>query len=255
MPVLSVMAIEKRLTALKDTRTHWKASNITVGGYVRFVNERQTGIVKGENEIFILPTRSRPNNLLRLIDAWNKTGASTPVDLCVDLDDPLLGQYENMVVPWNWRIVVGQRGPLSDIYNNAYRRHPNSNWFGFISDDVVPVTSGWDSILIDAAGSHGMAVPSGGETTGGCPHFVLGGYLVRSTGWLSLPGLDRIYIDTVWGDIAKSMGVYREVQSVKLEHRHFSNGKALMDSTYRKHNKAQDKIIYDNWRKQNAYLP
>lgn len=99
-----------------------------------------------------------------------------------------------------------------------------------------------------------MSVPAGGETTGGCPHFVLGGDLVRSIGWLSLPGLDRIYIDTCWEKIAKRRGVYREVHNVKLEHHHFSNGKALMDSTYRKHHKPQDKVIYDNWRKQHAYI-
>lgn len=159
-----------------------------------------------------------------------------------------------MPLPPVWRIVIGHRGPLSAIYNAAYERHPHEPWYGFIADDVVPITNCWDAKLIEAAGSDGMAVPSGGETTGGCPHFVLGGDLVRSMGWLSLPGLDRIYIDTVWGDVAKRRGVYREVQNVKLEHRHFSNGKALMDATYRKHNKPQDKLIYDNWR-QHGYLP
>ena len=205
--------------------------------------------------MWILPSRSRPHNLLRLIDAWKKTGASTPVLLCIDFDDPCLKQYETIEIPPEWSVAVGLRGPLSNIYNNSYKRHQNDPWFGFIADDVVPITNGWDVKLIETAGSDGMAVPAGGETTGGCPHFVLGGDLVRSVGWLSLPGLDRIYIDTVWGKIARSRGVYREVQNVKLEHRHFSNGKALMDSTYRKHNKEKDKIIYDNWRKQNAYLP
>lgn len=205
--------------------------------------------------MWILPTRSRPNNLLRLIDAWDKTGASTPVEVCVDADDLLLPQVEEMDLPDGWHIVVGRRGPLSDIYNDAYERNKGSPWFGFIADDVVPITNNWDSILIDAAGSNGMSVPAGGETTGGCPHFVLGGGLVHSVGWLSLPGLDRLYIDTAWGTIAKSRGVYREIHNVKLEHRHFSNGKAFLDETYRKHHKAQDKLIYDNWRQQHDYLP
>ena len=204
--------------------------------------------------MWILPTRSRPHNLSRLIDAYSLTGASTPVELCIDFDDPLREQYETMEIPPGWMIEVGHRGPLSAIYNNAFERHRDAAWFGFIADDVVPTTNAWDVRLIEAAGSDGMAVPAGGETTGGCPHFVLGGELVRSVGWLSLPGLDRIYIDTVWGDIAKSRGVYREVQDVKLEHHHFSNGKALLDKTYLKSRKAQDKIIYENWRKQNAHL-
>ena len=205
--------------------------------------------------MWILPSRSRPHNLRRLIDAWVKTGATTQVELCIDYDDPFREQYETTTIPPAWHIVVGHRSPLSAIYNNSYERCRTAPWYGFISDDVVPIDDDWDIKLIEAAGSDGMAVPTGGETTGGCPHFVLGGDLVRSVGWLSLPGLDRIYIDTVWGDIAKRRGVYREIPNVKLEHHHFSNGKAFMDSTYRKHHKTQDKVIYDNWRKQNAYLP
>jgi len=159
-----------------------------------------------------------------------------------------------MELPHGWRIVVGHRGPLSDIYNAAYERNPDEPWHGFIADDVVPITHGWDTRLIEVAGSDGMAVPAGGETTGGCPHFVIGGDLVRSMGWLSLPGLDRIYIDTVWRDVATDLGVLRRVPEVVLEHRHFSNKKARIDATYLKHRKAQDKIIYDNWR-QNGNFP
>ena len=205
--------------------------------------------------MWILPSRSRPHNLLRLIDAWARTGASTPVELCIDSDDPFREQYEDMALPSTWRTVVGQRAGLAHIYNQAYRRHPDARFYGFIADDVVPETPGWDSILIEAASSDGMAVPAGGESTGGCPHFVLGGDLVRSMGWLSLPGLDRIYIDTCWGDVAKARGVFRQAPEVTLEHRHFSNGKAMIDKTYIKSRKQQDKFIYDQWRKENAYLP
>ena len=198
--------------------------------------------------MWILPSRSRPHNISRLVSAWILTDSSTPVELCIDFDDPLREQYETMVIPYGWHIVIGHRGPLSDIYNNAYGRHRNAPWFGFIADDVVPITSGWDSILIDAAGRDGMAVPAGGHDSGGAPHFVLGGDLVRSVGWLSLPGLDRLYIDTVWQEIATARGVLRRVPDVVLEHRHFSNKKARIDATYLKHRKTQDKLIYDNWR-------
>lgn len=204
--------------------------------------------------MWILPSRSRPHNLLRLMDAWRLTGASTPLEVCIDTDDPCREQYEKMELPEGWVVVIGHRGPLSDIYNDAYQRNPDRPWYGFIADDVVPITNGWDVKLIEAAGSDGMAVPAGGETTGGCPHFVIGGDLVRSIGWLSLPGLDRIYIDTAWGDVAKDRGVYREIQDVTLEHHHFSNGKALIDKTYIKSRKLQDKLIYNNWR-QHAHLP
>lgn len=164
--------------------------------------------------------------------------------LRLDEDDPVLGGYD---IPDTWTVVTGKRLPLSEYYNEIPL---NLEWYGFISDDIVPKTLYWDTRLIEVAGSDGMAVPSGGN---GTPHFVLGGDLVRETGWLCLPGLDRIYIDTVWGNIAKKRNVLRYVPEVVLEHHHFSNGKALFDKTYKKFNKANDRLIYETWRKEYDY--
>ena len=199
-------------------------------------------------ELWILPSRSRPQNLGRLIAACRATGMSTPALVRLDEDDFTLSQYKSLIMPDNWKITVGPRLPLSGVYNEAYRTMPETEHFGFIADDVVPETHGWDRALIDSAGRDGMAVPAGGDTTGGTPHFVLGGDLVRSIGWLALPGLDRLWIDTVWHDIAQQRGVLRYLPEVVLSHLHFSNGKALFDRTYKKHNKAQDKALYETWK-------
>ncbi len=192
--------------------------------------------------MWICPSRGRPGNIARLIAAYNETGATTPVWLRLDDDDP-----NPEYIHENWTVEIGQRLPLSDTYAEAFRRYPDSPFYGFIADDVVPKTRCWDTELISLAGPYGMAVPAGGH--GGTPHFVLGGELVRYIGHMALPGLDRLYIDTVWHDIANKLGVLRYAPEVILEHRHFSNGKALFDSTYRKKKKAEDKIIYKNWSK------
>jgi len=203
--------------------------------------------------MWILPSRERPHNLQRLVEACGQSGASTLVEVCLDDDDPTL-ELSTAGLPDRWHVVVGMRGPLSALYNDALQRHPREDWYGVIADDVVPLTDAWDTRLIEVAGSDGMAVPAGGHDPNGAPHFVLGGDLVRSMGWLCLPGLDRLYIDTVWQNIAETRGVLRRVPEVVLEHRHFSNGKALPDQTYRKHHKARDKFIYDNWRHEYGYV-
>jgi hypothetical protein len=206
--------------------------------------------------LIVIPSRSRPHNFQRLIAACLSTGTSTTTWVRLDEDDASLSQYAALSMPKNWEVIIGQRVPLSEVYNEAYRKIPETSHWIFIADDVVPVTYKWDQKLIEAAGPDGMAVPTGGETTGGYPHFALGGELVRSIGWLALPGLDRIYIDTCWRDIADQRGVLRYVPEVTLEHRHFSNGKALFDRTYKKEKKAHDKIIYENWKRStHAYLP
>ena len=113
-------------------------------------------------ELWILPSRSRPQNLGRLIAACRATGMSTPALVRLDEDDFTLSQYKSLIMPDNWKITVGPRLPLSGVYNEAYRTMPETEHFGFIADDVVPETHGWDRALIDSAGRDGMAVPAGG---------------------------------------------------------------------------------------------
>ncbi len=199
--------------------------------------------------MFVLPSRGRPHQLRRLILAWWDTKASLPVWLRLDEDDPSLPDYLALPFPPPWKREVGPRVPLSAIYNKAYERAPETPWWGLIADDVVPETPEWDLKLVEAAGSGGMAVPAGGHDPEGAPHFVLGGDLVREIGWLALPGLDRIYIDTVWMLIAKDRGVFRRVPDVMLRHHHFSTG-APWDDTYRKHHKPEDRAAYETFRQE-----
>ncbi len=192
--------------------------------------------------MWIIPSRSRPQNIRRLI------GIATPVYLRLDDDDPMLQGYKDLDLSWNWIFTVAKRASFSSIYNEFFIAWPNLDWYGFLADDVVPETSDWDRLLIEATGKDGLAFGDDGINGGTfATHFVVGGDLVRSVGWLALHGLDRIYIDTVWNDIAADRGVRRYLPDVKLRHHHFSNGLALMDQTYRKPTKDNDRILYEAW--------
>ena len=172
---------------------------------------------------------------------------STSAAVLVDDDDPCLESYLRLSMMPNWNIEIGRHGGLSEIYNQAFARHRDAEWYGVLCDDAVPETDYFDLKLIEAAGPNGMAIPSGSDTTGPAPHFVLGGDLVREMGWVALPGLDRLYIDTVWLRIAQAKGVCRFLSDVVISHHHFSNGKAMMDKTYRKPNKIRDRELYTEW--------
>ena len=194
--------------------------------------------------MWIIPSRGRPHNIRRLVAACIETGMSTPALLRLDDDDPYLDDYLRIEI--NWEVVVSKRIPLSEVYNEVYNR--NLDWYGFLADDILPETKRWDRLLVEAAGKDSLAFGEdgiNGDTR--AVHFVLGGGLVRSIGWLALLGLDRIYIDTVWNDIARRRGVLRFLPEVKLTHLHFSNRRALRDKIYKKYNKARDKSIYEAW--------
>ena len=203
--------------------------------------------------MWILPSRGRPNNARRLIDAMRNTGCVSPVWMRLDDDDPTLDQYMNIPRPSQWVIVVGERKPLSDIYAEHYEAHPDSRWYGFIADDVVPETPFWERTLTRAAllpsRKQGLAFGDDGINGGNhATHFILNGKMVREVGWLCLPGLERIYIDTVWNDIARERKAFWYLPDVVLRHHHFSNGMALMDATYRKPGKKHDLALYEKWR-------
>lgn len=202
--------------------------------------------------MFLIPSRERPHRLAQLINACLKTKMSAPAIVMIDDDDPCLSSYLDMAMPSNWTIEIGSGGFLSEIYNRSFNRHPNEKWYGILCDDAVPETEHFDLKLIYAAGENGMAVPAGGDSTGGSPHFVLGGDLVRKMGWVALPGLSRLYIDTIWYQIALSTGVHCFRPDIIISHHHFSNRKALMDKTYRKPDRESDRIIYGNWCKMNG---
>jgi hypothetical protein len=197
--------------------------------------------------VWVIPSRSRPGNIRRLIKACRDTGMTTPARIRVDEDDPCLGSYVALDVPGGWEICIGKCEGLSAAYNEALSR--TEDWFGIICDDVVPETPAWDVRLIEAAGKDGLAYGDDGiNGAARATHFAVGGDLVREVGWLALPGLDRVYIDTAWNDVARAKGVLRYLPDVKLTHLHFSNGKALMDATYRKPSAGTDRQIYEEWK-------
>jgi hypothetical protein len=199
--------------------------------------------------MFVCPSRSRPHNVARLVDACRATGATAAFLVCIDDDDPLREAYEAQRLPEGWTIRAAPRDGLSAIYNAAFRASPACDFYGVVADDIVPETNGWDRALIEAAGTDGIAW--GDDGINGCAHathLVVGGALVRDIGWLALPGLSRLYIDTAWNAIGRRRGVLRYRPDVVVRHHHFSNGLAPFDATYRKRAKDDDRRVFKAWR-------
>ncbi len=200
--------------------------------------------------MWILPSRLRPHNIARLVQAAAVTDMTTPVWLRLDYNDPRLEEYLELDLPDNWSICVSTRLPLGEIIRCYYVANSGLSWYGFLADDVVPETLQWDTELVKTAGNNSLAYADDGKHGRKfASHFVLGGDLVREIGWLALEGLHRIYIDTVWNDIAKAKGVLRYREDVRLIHYHFSNRLAQRDATYIKPHNNDDRLTYIKWRR------
>jgi len=168
--------------------------------------------------------------------------------VCIDSDDPTIEEYMKIKLPDGWTRYIAEPIGLGAVINRAFSSHPNESWYGMITDDHVPVTRGWDSALISAAGSNFVSYCADGivdeAQASAC---VLGGDFARELGWIILPGLVRIYGDNVITEIAREKNALRYLPDVRVEHWHFSNGMAKMDETYKKPEAESDKAIYDRW--------
>ena len=194
--------------------------------------------------MFSLPSRGRPHNLRRFLDAYEATYATAPMWLRLDDDDPALGAYDAITLPDNWLKTVGPRHPnrCNGCVAEMYRLFPDEPVYGLMADDLIPRTEAWDARLIEAAGSSRLAYADDGKWGQElATHPVIGGDLVRAIGWLVLPTVLHSFVDTALFAIAHRAGRLAYCPDVKLEHMHplandnHGKPKAEMDETYRFH--------------------
>lgn len=202
--------------------------------------------------MFILPTRGRPWGLQRFLHAYIETRAFAQVLVYCDDDDPCLPEYQDILpLPGHWKFVVGPRILLGAVFNIFFEQYPDEYYYGFLSDDVVPLTVHWDTALINTAGFKAVSYPDDGLTHEEIATFpVIGGDLVRAAGFLAYPGLNQYFIDTCWHRMAKDLGVLHYMPEIKFDHRHHVNHKAEVDETYQGkwiHAESDRKIFNDFW--------
>lgn len=206
--------------------------------------------------MWIMPSLGRPHNAARFFDAYRKTGGTTPGLLALDAEDPELRRYDRVDLPPNWTVKVYPRMWMVERVNLAMQENPGKDWYGILDDDSVPLTSDWDRKLVEAAGKNKIAhCWDGIQNERHAARYVVGGELAKEIGWLLLPGTRRLYGDNAMTDIGRKRNCLVYLKHVKLEQRHFSNGKAPMDKTYEKPEAWDDKRIYEEWRLKNIVKP
>lgn len=199
------------------------------------------GVIPGrfafqEAATFSLPSRGRPDKLARFLDGYTTTGATAPVRLRLDADDPDLDSYHQIILPENWLKVVRPRVPggANTAHAEMFAEFPNLGWYGLLADDVIPRTDGWDKALIEACTPDKLAYADDGfQGANLATHPVMGGDLVRAIGWICCPAVGHNYADTCLHLIAKYAGRAVYLSDVKVEHMHPLANKGTQDATYR----------------------
>jgi hypothetical protein len=191
--------------------------------------------------IFLVPTRGRPQNALRLLRAWCRyTSRSTRLCFIIDNDDPELTNYSQVFnmpefdsFSFGW--MVDERRRLGGSLNywapklvDAYEA------IGFMGDDHLPRDIGWDLKMKDAMVGQ-PTIAYGNDLIQGpnLPTAVLmDSRIVKSLGWMIPPGLTHMYLDNFWRDFGHALGTLVYLNDVIIEHVHPIAGKTAWDDRY-----------------------
>ena len=212
--------------------------------------------------LIVVPSRSRPQNVARLLDAWAETGAPGAADIRVDVDadDTKFSGYVKLSesFPRGVRLAVGHVWrPLVWKLNRATRQDCDRyEALGFMGDDHLPRTKGWAQRYLAELRDLGTGIVYGDD---GYQHentptqWAMTADICRALGGRMVPApVDHLYCDDAVRDLGKVAGCLRYLPDVMIEHMHPSAGKAERDPQYiRVNSRAQygrDRPAYHAWR-------
>lgn len=222
--------------------------------------------------VMLVPSRSRPQNIAPLVDAWLETGGFAAADLLVaiDVDDPAFDEYEHEL-----RAAVERIGGRGRLVMHTFPRHkqlvpklnsvatlyatylPGHRLLGFAGDDHLPRTSGWAESfveLFDHDSAVGIAYPDDGyQGEKLASSWVMSADIVRELGRMVPAPVEHLYCDNSIMDVGRDAGCLRYVPEIVVEHINPYAGKTAFDAQYERVNGSEqyrrDRPAYKRWKR------
>ena len=180
----------------------------------------------------IHPSRGRPQKAIETYLKW-VSRSTVPVQwiLSIDEDDSKLNEYKEL---FKCEIVINNNSNLIDAVHKAI---PN------IKGDLVIVVSddfdcpdNWNEKLNDVSGEIAIYINDGysfGKRLMTLP--ILSKALIDRLGYIYYPSYTGMFADNDLFEVCDRLGVL-VTKDVRFQHEHYTNGRASMDDTYRRHN-------------------
>jgi hypothetical protein len=183
----------------------------------------------------LVPSRGRPHNIARLIEAMNTTcRGDTTLVVGVDDDDPFIDDY---LAFSNCEVVVlpGMRRQLV-WWLNLLAKQRTEECIGHIGDDNVPRTVGWDVRVMESLEHHNFCHADDldpGRPAGSLSLTIfMRSEIVKRLGYMGPPRLQHMYVDPVWFAWGQATSI-EFLSDVVIEHMHYTiAGKAPPDESY-----------------------
>lgn len=221
--------------------------------------------------ITIVPTRSRPFHVKRVVEAWRDTRAfedGAELVFVIDADDPAFAAYaqeissaaatltyDHQVLSW---LPIPAWQPLVPKLNGAamhLRALRDPFALGFAGDDHVPRTLGWVNTYLRAllGGGAGIVYGDDGYQGENLPtEWAMRADIVGALGRMIPAPVEHLYCDNSIRDVGREAEVLRYLPGVRIEHMHPAAGKVATDEQYDRVNSRQqnrgDRRAYREWR-------
>lgn len=188
---------------------------------------------------WVLPSLHRPQRLHSCLVSMKETGVETPGIIILGADQQSDAEDIRRYLPSKWTVRCQDVDDhsLADVLNRFVREHPDLPYYGYLQDDLIFHTLGWDWQLVAAAGKTGMAssndewnAPRRNVGAG-----AFGGDLIRAWGFWAPPGVRHCYMDDFWEDVGNLCGNWQVLMKVRQTHFHWANyhgARAPMDDVY-----------------------
>lgn len=204
------------------------------------------------NSLWILPTRGRRKRAERCVEAIAAT-RETDARLIVAADIDDRETYDGMTLPPWAELDWGPRGNLGSVLNlRACVRLDQYDAIGFLADDTVPVTPGWDRLLLEQLATPGVACPANGirpDSQAG-EHWLVSTVISRALGWYHPPYVSHFWGDTIITELADELGILRFVADARVDHLQYQHTtQAERDALNEIHEAGQyaDHVGYARW--------
>lgn len=219
----------------------------------------------------LIPSRGRPENIKRFMQAVKDTEADVDVYVGIDPDDPKRQEYDYLSLQYtNLKINEAKRrerfGPTlnrlcdSILYlnNECGENYKYIMWCG---DDHVPRTKHWDKEYIKVLDSLGVGIVYGNDLVMGeaiATELAMTTNIVESLGYAVPEGFVHLYIDNYFMELAKSVDKLVYLPDVVVQHMHPVAGMAQEDQTYIEANSPEnwtnDRIRFDRYMREELQI-
>lgn len=204
------------------------------------------------NMALIVPSRGRPENIVRLYEALAKTNSDVDLIVGVDGDDPRFDDYVDICVDRDFILVVSpERRKFGPTLNAlALRFADEYDYLAWMGDDHLPITDGWDKRYREELDRMGAGIVYGNDLVQGENIPTQMGFtpnIIKALGYAVPEGFIHLYIDNYFLELGRAIGGVSYLPDVIVQHLHPCAGGATEDQTYREANSVEN-WSNDHWR-------